>query len=229
MTTVFAIKHPAIDSAILVADRQTTSINQQTGLPRGKHLQRKLWVSKDGNFCFGHAGGISNDTYKFIEKLREGGFDIERITKKGYFPELRRLNLKEMGRRVPDSQKISGLILATRFDKDSKLYTCFPLGEVEERVWTTVGSGEQKVQEYLHALQVRFEAEDYVISEKDPTIEDAIRVGLEAVRRAQSQDIYSHGLDMLVCTPKGIRDHYEDLGDDFARKLKRIQRQYRKK
>ena len=58
---------------------------------------------------------------------------------------------------------------------------------------------------------------------------DAIGVGLEAVRRAQAQDVYSHGLDMFVCTPEGINDHFAELGDDFGKKLQRIQRQYSKK
>ena len=52
MTTVFGIKHPEVDAAVLVADRQTTSVDE-TGMPAGKFLRRKLWVSADGNYCFG--------------------------------------------------------------------------------------------------------------------------------------------------------------------------------
>ena len=71
-------------------------------------------------------------------------------------------------------------------------------------------------------------AEDYLENGKGPNINDLIRVGLEAVRRSQSQDLYSHGLDMVVCTSEGINDHFTELGDDFGKKLKRIQRGYGK-
>ncbi len=135
--------------------------------------------------------------------------------------------LKRMGRRLPDIQETSGIILVTRFNKNPKLYTCFPLGGVEERVWTCAGSGDKKISEYMQALQVMFEARDYTGNSSEPETKDVIRVGLEAVRRSQSQDIYSHGLDMIVCTSKGIVDHYADLGDDFGKKLKKIQKQYK--
>ncbi len=229
MTTVFGIKHPLVKSAVLVADRQTTYTMPETGLPVRKSLRRKLWTGKRGNFCFGHAGMADKETYDFFQELCDGKFDIERITKRQYFPELRKLNLKKMGKTVADPQNTSGIVLITRFNNKPELYTCFPLGAVqkEKEVWTTIGSGGKKIHEYMGALQIMSEAKNYVGSEKDPTIRDVIKVGLEAVRRAQSQDIYSDGLDMLVCTPKKIIDHYAELGDDFAKKLKRIQRQYK--
>ena len=134
-----------------------------------------------------------------------------------------------MGREIPDIQQMSAIILLTRFDKDPKLYACLPLGKVEKRSWTCAGSGSQKINEYMEALQVMFEAKDYFGDEVGPEIEDVIRVGLEAVRRSQSQDLYSHGLDMIVCTPEEIVDHYADLGDDFGKKLKKIQNYHKKK
>lgn len=229
MTTILGINYPSTDSAILIADRQETAINRYTHIPSAKLLTRKLWVSKDGNFCFGNSGGICKDTYDFIQKLVEGGFDIQKILKKGHFPELRKLNHLKMGDRVPNPDTINGLVFATRFDGEPKLYTCFPLGRVEERMWTTAGSGVERVQEYMDAKKVLAEAEDYNGPGREPDTADIIQAGLEAVRRAQSQDIYSHGLDMLVCTPEKIIDHYAELGDDFARKLRKIQKQYRKK
>jgi hypothetical protein len=228
MTTVFGIKHPKIEAAVLVADRQTTTMNGQTGFPMGKYLGRKLWICKEGVYCFGHSGLRDNETEDFAQGLAQGNFDVLKIIKKGYFPELRKLNIKRMGKENPDLNKLSSFLLATRFDGKPKLYTCFPLGSVQERVWTAVGSGYPRIKEYMDAMQIFTEARDYLNNGKDPTIADAIRVGLEAVRRSQSQDLYSHGLDMLVCTPEEINDHSTELGDDFEKKLGRIQRRYGK-
>ncbi len=36
MTTVFGIRLPKVNVGVLVADRQTTSLNNQTGMPSGK-------------------------------------------------------------------------------------------------------------------------------------------------------------------------------------------------
>ena len=160
MTTLFGVKHPEVDVAVLVADRQTTTLNQQTGYPEGKFLRRKLWVGSEGDFCFGQSGGINQEVRDFLDEFSKGKFDLERVIKKGYFPELKRLNIKQMGRKLPDAGKLSGIILATRFDKKPKLYTCFPLGCVEERSWTIAGSGDQKINEYMNAMQVFSEAEE---------------------------------------------------------------------
>lgn len=226
MTTIFGLRHPNVDAAVLVADRQTTSVDGR-GIPIGKYIGRKLWKSDDEQFCFGHVGNRNEETERLAEDLYSGKIDVEKIVNKGYFPELRKLNIKRMGRGFPDPNQMSGIILATRFSKDPKMYTCFPLGGVEQRVWTCAGSGEQKIHEYMNAINTLSEAREYIGETSKMEIGDVIRIGLEAVRRAQSQDAYSHGLDMLICTPKGINDHRKNLEDDFKKKLKKIQKQYK--
>ncbi|HDK42673.1 MAG TPA: hypothetical protein ENG87_04785, partial [Candidatus Pacearchaeota archaeon] len=94
MTTVFGIKHPKVEATVLIADRQVTSLNPQTGIPNGKFLGRKLWVSDDKNYCFGHSGVMDEKTGEFVQELSSGKFNVERIVKKGYFNELRKLNIK---------------------------------------------------------------------------------------------------------------------------------------
>ena len=109
------------------------------------------------------------------------------------------------------------------------MHYCFPLGKVrteEQQEFSFMGSGEQKIGEYLKAQEILSEARDYLGQKSEPQINDFIKIGLEAVRRSQSQDLYSHGLDMMICTPEGIKDHYNDLGDEFGIHLKNIQKQY---
>ena len=227
MTTVFGLRHEEIGASILVADRQSTSIDEKSGIAYGKFLGRKLWASKNENYCFGHSGKFDKEMGNLVKKLCDGEIDIEKIIDKKYFNELRKLNLKRMGKKIPNLQELSGLILATRFKKNPKLYTCFPLGSIEEKGWTCMGSGEQKITEYIQSLNIISEAKDYLGNNWKTKMEDLIRIGLEAVRRSQSQDLYSHGLDMIICTPEGMNDHYSDLGDDFGKHLKKIQRMYK--
>ncbi len=227
MTTVLGIRPKKVEVAVLVADRQVTQSDQNSGMVLGKYLTRKLWVGKDKLYCFGQAGDMNPDSQNFMKNLADGKYDVEKVVKEGYFPELRELNLERMGRRVPNNQRLSSLILATRFQNNPRLYTCFPLGEVGERGWVPIGSGEEKINQYMSALMTLGEARDYLGNGKDTTTRDIIRIGLEAVRRSQGQDIYSQGLDMLVCTPEGINDHFAELGDDFGKKLKRIQGMYK--
>ncbi len=225
MTTVFGIKHPEADIAVLVADKQITTLNKESGITGGKYLSRKLWKSKNNDFCLGHIGSWDNECYEFVNSVSEGKYDIEKIIEKKNFKELRNLNIKRMGNKIPNLRDMSSFIIATRFEDNPKLYACFPLGSIEERIWTTFGSGEEKISEYMNALNVMGEARDYL--KQDPVdSDDVIRVGLEALRRAQGQDLYSHGLDMIVCTKDKINDHYKELGDDFERKLKKIQNKY---
>ncbi len=229
MTTVLGLKHPDVKTAILVADRQATTIDERTGFPDQKYLGRKLWSSADGNFCFGHSGKMDQKMEDFVQALSNGKFDVENIINKGNFSQLRKLNIERMGKRLPDLGQLSGIVLATRFNQDPRLYTCFPLGNVEERVWTSIGSGEERVTEYMNALNVIGESRNYLGNGTGHTTQSIIQIGLEAVRRAQSRDLYSHGLDMMVCTSDEIRDHFAELGDDFGAKLKKIQRQYKPK
>ena len=107
MTTVFGLKHPELEIAVLVADRQATEIDTQTGSPVGKVLMRKLWIGENGDYCFGLVGNRDGHTEEFIQKMVKGKIDVEKILKKGYFPELRNLNIKRMGRKFPDNQSLS--------------------------------------------------------------------------------------------------------------------------
>lgn len=226
MTTVFGLKHPKINSGVLVADRQSTVLDEN-GLPTEKELGRKLWISEDNYFCFGHSGRRDQRLEEFAYNLAQGKYDIERIISKKYFPELRKLNIARMGKEVPDLNQISGLVMLTRLNNKPNLHACHPLGKVDQMVWSTMGSGQKKVTEYMNAKKVLWESKDYLEGEGDLEMKDQIEVGLEAVRRAQSQDLYSHGLDMVVITPRGIKDHYADLGDNFGSILTKIQNKYK--
>lgn len=224
MTTILGLNDEKLSVTVLVADRQGTYFNEK-GFPEEKALSRKLWRAKDNSFCFGHAGFRDNEFYDFMAGFSEGKYDLEKIISKKYFPELRKLNMKRMGKKLPDINNLSGLILATRFNSESKLHLCYPLGEVENKEWASIGSGSEKVTEYLNAKRIIFEARDYKKQSND--IYELIRTGLEAVRRAQNQDVYSSGLDLMICFSEAIVDYEKEFSDKFNESLERFKSNYK--
>ena len=155
---------------------------------------------------------------------------MKAVVESGKFEELRELNLGRLGRKTPDLERMSSFLLISRYDGKTRLQTCWPLGDVENRGLTYIGSGSQRAAEYFNARKTLSQTRDYRRLKNDKTeIADIIVAGLEAVRYAQMIDIHSSGLDLVVATPEGLKDHETSLSDDFfARKLKTICRDYKK-
>lgn len=100
---------------------------------------------------------------------------------------------------------MNGLLVATRFD-EPKLYTCYPLGRIEERAWTAIGSGSD------YAL--RHIAESGKLIPKGVNVHQGIDLTVEALDKA-SQDLYTGGLDLVVVTKDGIHD----IGESIRREV----------
>jgi len=227
MTTIFGLRHPKVDLALLAADRQIT-INGRGQDPEKDLEGRKLCLSDNQMYAFGCSGVYDRGTASLAADMRTGKLDVEKILREGKFPELRELNLSRLGDEVPYMDRLSNFIIISRFNGDPKLHACFPLGKVEQRIWTQIGSGSSKVADYMDGLSKVSEARSY-LGEKRPTnSDDVIRVGLEAVRYAQGKDIYSSGLDMIVLTPNSAVDCFSQLQENFDRKIKGVQKQVKK-
>lgn len=231
MTTVIGMAHEKAEMAILCADRQgTIGDGRNQRIPVLKDLGgRKLQVSKDGQFAFAHSGLRDKMLEEFALKMAEGEVDFRKIIEQGYFSDLRELNLARLGKHVPNLDDLSGFLLITRFDNKPCLYTCFPFGAVEQRNLTYIGSGSRKVEEYFTAIATLQQARDYLKKDDDKIAdrEVMIRLGLEALRYAQNKDPYSSGLDLVIATPSGIVDHFNDLQEDFAARLANISSIYK--
>jgi len=228
MTSVFGLNLPGVEMAVLAADRQSSYGPHKT--PTKKHLGRKLWTSKDGFYSFGHSGTRDERFGDFVSGMVDGSsVDMQRVIGNGYFPELRKLNLSRMGRKLPNLQELSSFLLITRFDNNPKLYTCWPLGDVEEREVTFIGSGSEKLEQYVSALNTLSEARNYANTGEPMDSDDVIRIALEGLSYAQGNDIYSSGLDLVIATPDRMHDHFQDLQDDLGRRIKKVQKIHRSK
>jgi len=219
MTTVVGIRIPEINLALLVADRQVT----YSKTPEKYVYGRKVQASKDGLYAFGHSGTLEKDLYALTEKMTSGQIDMQKVLKKGKFPELRELNISRLGNKMPSLDSLSSFLVISRFDKNPALYTCWPMGDVEPREVTWIGSGSKSVEDYYKASQIILESRNYTGSQRPATSDSLIRFGLEAVRYAQGRDLYSSGFDLIAMTPEKTIDCVNDLQDDFGKKIKKVQ------
>ncbi|MFH1451714.1 MAG: hypothetical protein ABIF88_00900 [archaeon] len=227
MTSVFGLRHQDVEMAVLAADRQSSYGPGQ--VPVYKILERKLWIADDGLYAFGHSGLRDDKLAKLAKKLVEGkDIDVEKVVTEGKFPQLRELTHERMGDTVPSEDSLSSFLLVTRFNNDPKLYTCWPLGRVEPRTVTYIGSGSPRLEEYINSLSVLSEARRYLSSGASMDSDDVIRVAIEGLGYAQGKDVFSSGLDLVVVTPDRITDHFKDLQDDLGKRIKRVQKQHRK-
>jgi hypothetical protein len=219
---------PDVNLAVLGADRQSTVVDG-TNAPQ-KYLEgRKLWISDSGVYAFGHSGTRGEDLVQLINNMKTGKIDLGEVISKGKFEQLRELNVNRLGTKRLDPSKESGFLLINRDGTNTNLYTCWPFGDVEHRAWTEIGSGAERVEDYIKALQILNEAKSYLGNSKSMTSDDVIRVVAEGVRYAQAKDIYSSGLDMVIMTPNQTFDCFTDLQDDFAKRITALQEKVKPK
>jgi len=228
MTTIFGMRYSDVNLAVLGADRQSTMING-VDTPQKYIGGRKLWISDDGTYAFGHSGIRGEDLIQLVNNMKTGKIDLADVIETGKFEQLRKLNIDRLGTKRLDPSKESGFLLINRDGTTTNLYTCWPFGDVEPRIWTEIGSGAERVQDYIKSLQILNEAKSYLGNDKPMAPDDVIRVVAEGVRYAQAKDIYSSGLDMVIMTPTQTFDCFPDLQDDFAKRITALQKKVKEK
>jgi len=210
MTTIVGIKIGNGDNegdkgVILASDLAATRTNwiaqgdnayrQQT-----KSEAQKIYVDKKGELAVAMSGVIDKAYTNFLYNLLEGKIDFRAAVEKGFFPELERLTLTRFEGRLPQQENLNGLVVATRYDGKPQLHSCFPLGRVCQRDWTSIGSGSElairQISQYPKILPYHISLEEGV---------DLARTSLEKAE----EDIYTGGLDLVVVTPDRILEFGE--------------------
>lgn len=162
---------------------------------------QKIYVDKDREFAVAMAGVFDTPFMKFLGDLLDRKIDIKKAIEEGFFNELLRLNLSRWEGRTPDNEYCNGIILATRFDTP-KLYTCYPLGRLEDRTWTSIGSGSEFALKYINK-------QGLVIPGRVN-----LNKGIETVANALEeacQDPYTGGIDLVVITQEGIQEYSQEI------------------
>lgn len=207
MTTLIGIKaEKGKEGVILASDlsRTQTSWNAQGDIAyrqQTKSEGQKIYVDDQKKIALSMSGIFDNLYTDFLSQVLEGDLDIKKAVKKGFFLELKTMNEMRWEGRIPDVEYMNGLLLATNFDKP-KLYTCWPLGRVEERNWTSIGSGSNYALKHI--------SKQGKLIPRKLSLEEGIDLAVSSLNEA-AQDIYTGGLDLVIVTSEGIREYGEDI------------------
>lgn len=192
-----------------VAYRQQTKLEGQ-----------KIYVGDQKDFALCMSGVFDQLYTDFLADVLGGNINVKKAVSSGYFKEFAMLNDKRWGGRVPDTEYMNALLLATRFDNNPKLYTCFPLGRIEPRAWTSIGSGSDYALKHI--------SEKGKLIPKRVTLKEGIDLTVESLEKA-SQDIYTGGLDLVIVTPKNIISFGDQIKQNIDVAKQRIINQIKKK
>jgi len=217
MTTLIGIRAGnGIEGVVLASDStmtRTSWVNEGDSAYRQltRSEARKIYIGENREFALCMSGFYDEPYTDFLSEVLKGKIDLRNVIKTGFFKEFANMNLARWDGRVPNNDRMSALLLATRFEKPS-LYTCYPLGHVEERRWTSIGSGSEHAIQYLSGKE---------IIPQDTDMGQAINFVIEGLDEA-SRDIYTGGINLVTITKEGIKDFTSRINQAVKRAKTRV-------
>ncbi|MFH0869735.1 MAG: hypothetical protein V1866_01615 [archaeon] len=192
MTTIVGLTCSEPKAVILASDECSTGnflINHGGVETREQYRVacKKINISKDNIFAAAASGTYDLAFKEFMYQLTNNDLPLDSILTSGRFNEFLGLNGKRWEWKDPICENENSMLIASRFGNNPILYTCFPLGCVEPRDFTAIGSGSP------YALKF--------INEKKPPRPITLKEGIELVIgsiEAAHRDIYTQGLDMVI-------------------------------
>jgi len=166
---------------------------------------QKIYIDNEGEFAVCMSGVFDQSYVDFLSELLEGNTDLIKNIPEGKFYELLRLNLSRWEGRIPN-EDMNSLLFATRFNGKPELYTCYPLGNIERRIYTSIGSGSG------YALENISSSTELI--PKGITLKKGVDLVVQSLEKA-SQDIYTGGLDLVVVTKNGIQSFGKDIKESI--------------
>ncbi len=168
---------------------------------------KKLYAAQDGRSVIGIAGIYDTLAQDLVKKFVNGKLDLQKIANDGFFPNMEAIHLKRAkGRFLRPDDSNSALIACLDEDGSPVLYTCFPLGGVERREGTAIGSGSDYALDFMSQELVRRRGPVDIISENYMDLMAGMDLSRRAIRHS-ARDIYTKGLDLVVLTPKDIKEY----------------------
>lgn len=212
MTTIVGIKSGIHKPSVVLASDLAMTETQWKSAGDVAYMQQtradvqKIFVSEDNDFAAAISGTVDQPYVDFYTNLLRGKFNLREAIKSGYFSDFADLNLNRWNGKNPD-QRVNSLLLASRFDSKPELYTVYPLGKVEYRPWTAIGSGSEFALDTIRHC-------DKFIPGYLP-IKEAIDLASRSLENA-SRDIHTGGLDLVVIQP----DRIVSFGTQISQALK---------
>ena len=213
MTTLIGIKTSVVDkySVVLASDTNQTSINCNTqGNVAYKEMvqseTQKIYIDDECELALCMTGVYDPMYVDFLAKILAGATEVRKAIDRGFFEELHHLNLRRWDYKTPNPGYSNSLLLATRYDNIPKLYNCWPLGGVEEKDYTSIGSGSQYALSRIGKQGPKIPP--YV------SLEEGIDLAVASIDEA-SRDINTSGLDLVVITPDSINSYGKTIKEDM--------------
>jgi len=188
---------------------------------RQQQAASKIFLNRDKDLAIAMAGTYDDKFKEFLYDLREGNMDFEAAARDKRFESFLRLNLSRTDGRM--MAETNSLLIASRTANDPRLYSCWPLGLVQEVTsFTSIGSGSPYALGYLgHEIGTKVP--------REISIAEAIRHAEGSIRHA-GMDIYTKGFDVSVITADKISQYGDRIdraaGKAVAKEMKRILREY---
>jgi len=206
MTTIIGIKanhcpngqKPGI---ILASDESGTKSRWE---PQGdvayKRQERvnsqKIYVDDNKEIAIGIAGIFDQFYVNFVCDVLDGKIDLKKAIRRKKIDEFAKLNLRRWEGYNPDMEKVSILMMATRFDENLRLHVGYSLGKlVEIPAFCSIGSGEEHANKYI--------GEQSVLIPGRLSLDRGVEIAFNSLKAA-SRDLYTTGLDIAVLTSDSI-------------------------
>jgi len=214
MTTLIGIKADKGERGIILASDLSATRTEWKSQgdvayrQQSKHESQKIYVDNNREIAIATAGVFDQYAIDFLSALIDGKIDFKKAIEKGFFNDLVNLNLGRWDGRTPQSEYLTGLLIATRFNNDPKLFTCYPLGRIEEKSWTSIGSGSEYATSFI--------SKKGLLIPGGLELKTGVDLAVKALDEA-SQDIYTGGLDLTVIKIGEITEYGQKIRDSIAK------------
>ena len=139
MSTLIGLKcEQGLEGIVLISDfsgTQTKWNYSEEGVAYKQQLRtnsQKFYIDNNRSIVLGASGTIDDAYIMLLSKILKNNELIKKAIKKKFFKELFNLNISRWGGYYPDADKVSSLLVATRFD-EPRLYS-FILWEILKRL-----------------------------------------------------------------------------------------------
>jgi len=203
MTTLVGIAtHLGEKNIILGADTlvKWTQTDENGYETISKSHDEKIFVDKAREMAVAVCGPLDDLSRALVGSLIDNDLDFRKILEEDTpdFEALRNINEARWGLKTPNKRRTE-LMIATRYDGEPKLYSCFSLGAIEEEFFCSMGSGEEYIMEYT-------KKQGAIKQPPRLYLDDGIDFVVGALDMA-SQNLETEGLNFAVVRPNEIREY----------------------
>ncbi len=220
MTTIIGIKAEKGEQGIVLASDLTGTHSRWT--PQEdiafretfKSENQKIYVDDKRNFVMAMAGVRDEIYLEFLSEVLREEIDFKKYAEAGFFDPLLKLHISRFDGRVWQSDLSNSLVIATRYEGVPKLYSCWPLGKIEEKVYAAIGSGSRHVYDLF--------SEQQRLTSKDISLKDAAELAIKGAERASSTDLHSGGLDIVIVKGDKIEEYGPRIKAEMEQARQRV-------